>query len=119
MRVPDLVEHSVREIPRAMGGDVERDRSAGDAVHEHEDGDGDSEERQDAVEQAANDVGEHSASLTAGDGFTRRWGEAERDKITSSAARRESTNRARRGTSRRGPSPCSPSRCGFVWKSPI
>src|SRR3954454_3131703 len=116
MRVPDLVEHGVRQRTGTVAADVKRDRIARHAVYEHEDSDGDSEERQDAVEQAANDVGEHWASLTAGNGFTRRWRAAE---ITSSAARRESTNRARRGTRGRGPSPCSPSRCGAFSKPPI
>src|SRR5664279_4865894 len=73
MLAPDFVERRVGERAHPMRPDIERDWIAGHAVHEHEDGDGDAEERQNAIQQAADDVGEHAASL---DGFTRSRGES-------------------------------------------
>ena len=58
MLVPDRIEGRLREMGHVLR-DVERDGIAGNAVHENEHRDGDTEEREDAVEEAANDIRNH------------------------------------------------------------
>ena len=58
MLVADRIERRLREMGHVLR-DVEVNRIARHAVHEDEDDERDTEERQDAVEESANDVGDH------------------------------------------------------------